>query len=164
MFKKLRRFSKARALPKIGQGFSLEKMPAVKAWSRPAELGVEEDPLEKLAKQGVLASLPERIVWAWLERKGYSFTMQAAELGGRNQVGGAVVDFVVWDMASRPVAIRIQGQYWHGPSFPGRRARDDEQAAKLRMKGYLVVDLWEQQVYEYALTGHLGQLIDRLLV
>lgn len=161
--KKLRRMSRIGAL-RIQEGFSTPEPVTVERYSYPREPGVREDPLEKRAKQGVIGTLPERIIWKWLEDRGYSFTVQQAELGGRNQVGGAVVDFIVWDYAGKPVAIRTMGDYWHGPAFPNRRNRDDAQAGKLRARGYLVCDLFESEIYEYALDGHLGRLIDRQLL
>jgi G:T-mismatch repair DNA endonuclease (very short patch repair protein) len=115
---------------------------------RPVSRESEADVLEKAAKQGVVGTLPERIVWKWLEDHDYRFITQGAEFGGRMVLGGAVVDFVVYDIAGQPTAIRVMGDYWHGPKFPGRQARDDEHFMRLSQMGYLVVDLWEGDIYE----------------
>ena len=115
---------------------------------RPIRRGSDEDKLEKAALQGVPGTLPERIVWKWLVDEDYRFITQGAEFGGRMVIGGAVVDFVVYDIAGRPVALRVMGDYWHGPKFPDRQARDDEHYHRLTAMGYLVVDLWEKDIYE----------------
>jgi len=96
--------------------------------------------------QGVDGSLPERIVWRWLEDRRLLYQPQTQELGDRS-AHGATVDFKVFDLAAMPVVIRVQGEYWHGPAFPGRRAVDDEQAARLRAEGLIVCDLQEQDIY-----------------
>jgi hypothetical protein len=79
--------------------------------------------LEAMAKQGVDGTLPERIIWQWLEDEQYAFEPQYTEFGGRATVGGAVIDFVVWGMSGQPVAIRVQGGYWHGPTFNAEHRR-----------------------------------------
>jgi very-short-patch-repair endonuclease len=109
--------------------------------------------------QGVDASLPERIVWAWLERENYIYWRQEIFFGGRGFVGGAVVDFIVLGLAGQIVALRVQGSFWHGPLHPDRQALDDEQAARLRADGYLVVDLWEDEIYNAYTHGWLTEYI-----
>lgn len=122
-----------------------------------------EDPLEAAAVQGVVASLPERIVWKWLAKHNHVFTTQKAELGGVRTVGGTTADFVVYTFGPQVVVLRIQGEYWHGPEFPRARAHDDEQAGRLRAQGYLVVDLQEAAIYEAVLTGRLTRYIENRL-
>ena len=135
---------------------SLEKIPT---HPRSAVWAPEEDKLEKAAIQGVPGTLPERIVWKWLLDNDYTFVGQYAESGGNLTVGGSVVDFVVYDIAGRPVALRVMGDYWHGPKFPWRQARDDEQYYRLTGMGYLVVDLWESDIYEAVLEDRLTPYI-----
>lgn len=115
--------------------------------------------LERAALQGVEGTLPERIVWKWLEDHGHSYEHQRTEFGGRLVAGGAVVDFFVYDLAAKPVVLRVMGDYWHGPSFPGRQARDDEQAMRLTQQGYIVADLWESDIYEAVLQENLSRYI-----
>jgi hypothetical protein len=148
----------ARSIEKLGSVEELPKLGELQSISRPSFTlpgaprqpgrARVEDPLEKAAVRGVTASLPERIVWKWLLEHDYLFDVQQVEAGGRLVAGGAVVDFIVYAIADRPVVIRVQGEYWHGPRFLGRQARDDEQAGRLRLQGYLVVDLWEQDIYD----------------
>ena len=135
------------------------RIPLVPELARPET----KDPLEAKAKQGVIGSLPERIIWKWLEDQKLAFQWQQSAFGGRMLRGGMVLDFVVLGLAAGPVVIRVQGDYWHGPTSPGRPGRDDDQAQRLRAKGYIVLDLWESDIYAYALRGELRVLIERAI-
>jgi hypothetical protein len=117
------------------------------------------DPLEQYALQGVTGSLPERIIWKWLEDSGHNYIAQEALMGGRLILGGAVVDFIVYDLARAPVVLRVQGDYWHGPLGPGKAGRDDEQSRRLTERGYIVVDLWESDIYGAARGHRLEQYV-----
>ncbi len=141
---KIRKISKLGAVPRTRRAM-LERVPGA---PRSGTWAHEEDKLEKAALQGVPGTLPERIVWKWLIVNEYTFLAQRSEAGGNLVVGGAVVDFLVYDIAGQTTALRIMGDYWHGPKFPGRQARDEEQFWRLTAMGYLVVDLWESDIYE----------------
>ena len=166
MFEGIRGFGKITKIAKIAD---LDEMPPAPKSVKKERIAVSprgsvrwgkaEDPLEKAALQGVPGTLPERIVWAWLIKEDHSFTAQRAEMGGRQVVGGAVVDFLVYSMAAMPVAMRVQGDYWHGPKFPKRQARDDEQYYRLTEQGYLVVDLWEKDIYDAVRNKRLTDYI-----
>jgi hypothetical protein len=119
----------------------------------------------RIAQRGILGTLPELCGYAWLESRGRLFEFQSAMLGGRMIRGGAVADFVIYDLVPGGVGIwRIQGDYWHG----GRESieHDREQRARLLVSWYaglpvrLVVDLWESDVYrrfpEVFLSAELG--------
>lgn len=143
------------ALPSIPKIKSFDKLveqdwvrplPEIDIVLEPEIPGEDIDVLEAAAVRPGRGTLPERIVWKWLEGQPYLFRVQQAEFGGRGQLGGVALDFVVFGIAALPVALRVQGGYWHGPQSD-RKSLDDEQAARLRMKGYLVVDLWEQDIY-----------------
>lgn len=147
----IRGIGKVRKIPALGdiprtRRATLERIPVHPRG--PLRFGAKEDKLEKAALQGVPGTLPERIVWKWLIDEDYTFIGQRTEYGGRLVSGGAVIDFLVYDLAGKPVALRVQGDYWHGPKFPQRQARDDEQFYRLTARGYLVVDLWESDIYE----------------
>ena len=151
-------------IEKVGE--KVHKLPRVRGERisirpRPYPAKSDEDKLEEAAMQGVPGTLPERIVWKWLDEQGYRYITQGSEFGGRLVMGGAVVDFLVYDMSGLTVALRVQGDYWHGPTFPGRQARDDEQFARLTARGYLVVDLWESDIYEAVLQDRLTAYITR---
>ncbi|NIP97510.1 MAG: hypothetical protein GWO24_30405 [Akkermansiaceae bacterium] len=156
----IEKFGKVRKLAKIGELAAVRKMGTGEIAVKKRVPGKVEDPLEKAALQGVVGTLPERIVWKWLEDEERVYETQLAELGGRFWVGGAVVDFVVYDLGARPVALRVQGDYWHGPAQGGRQARDDEQAGRLQAMGYVVVDLWEGELYEAAEHERVGRYIE----
>jgi hypothetical protein len=148
---KIRGIGKVRKIAKISEIHRPRKAKVDPIPAHPrsgVRYGVEEDKLEKAALQGVPGTLPERIIWKWLLDHDYSFIGQYAESGGNLVVGGAVVDFLVYDIAGKPTAMRIMGDYWHGPKFPTRQARDDEQYYRLVSMGYLVVDLWEHDIYD----------------
>lgn len=156
----MQKIGRLRAIGGIEKG-QREQLPGdVRIVARPREPGQREDVLEKAALQGLPGTLPERIIWRWLDAKNLLYQTQAVELGGRLVVGGAVVDFLVWGLAGPVVALRVQGEYWHGPLKPGQQSRDDEQAGRLRTLGYLVVDLWEGEIYEAVREGRLGAYIE----
>jgi len=143
MFGKIGSIGELAKIPKL-----TDKPRRVRRIKAPLQRRSDEDKLEAAALQGVPGTLPERIVWKWLQDHDYRFITQGAEFGGRMVIGGAVVDFVVYDIAGRAVALRVMGDYWHGPSFPDRQARDDEHYHRLSQMGYLVIDLWEGDIYE----------------
>jgi len=155
----IEKFGKVRKIAKVGRLPAGRKISTERIAVRKQAPGKVEDPLEKAALQGVPGTLPERIVWKWLEDEGRLYEAQYAELGGRWYAGGAVVDFVLYDLGERPVALRVQGDYWHGLGFPDRQARDDEQAIRLTARGYVVVDLWEGELYEAARHERVGRYI-----
>jgi hypothetical protein len=125
---------------------------------QPEVPGEKKDPLEAAALQGAPGTLPERIVQKFLENEGLLYQRQAAEFGGSRQLGGQTLDFVVYGLAAFPVVLRVQGQYWHGP-LSDRMSLDDEQAGRLRLQGYLVVDLFEQEIYRAVLNHNLRRFI-----
>jgi len=146
-------------LPELGE-MKPERLPAIEPIVvKPQPPGEAPDVLEKAALQGVTASLPERIIWKWLLGQPVTFERQVYVLGGR-QAGGAVLDFVVqgW-LPAKPVAIRVQGDYWHSADLPGRPHRDDEQAGRLREIGYHVVDLLEADIYSAVQFDTLGDYV-----
>ena len=155
----IEKFGKVVKIRKVGEFPTVRKMGTGGIPLRKRVPGKVEDPLEKAALQGVPGTLPERIVWKWLDDEGRLYEAQYAELGGRWYAGGAVVDFVLYDLGERPVALRVQGDYWHGMGFPDRQARDDEQAMRLAAVGYVVVDLWEGELYEAARHERVGRYI-----
>lgn len=147
-------------LPSLRQKIRRPRLPSMEDITERAEVpGTREDPLEKGAMQGVEGSLPERIIWRWLERERYTYWVQYIVGGGRGFLGGMNVDFIVLGLAAQPVALRVQGEYWHGPLHPDRQAIDDEQAARLRADGYLVCDLWEDEIYNAYSHGWLTDYI-----
>lgn len=119
-------------------------------WHRGPGRRVEVDPLEGMAAQG-FGSLPERILEYWLRRRGYQYDRQVPELGGMT-TGGAIIDFVVYGLGSQLVALRINGRWTHRD----RQLMDEHQRVRLRMRGYRVVDLWDDDLLAAARGHRLG--------
>jgi G:T-mismatch repair DNA endonuclease (very short patch repair protein) len=104
---------------------------------------IGENPQEKRAVpiSEVYGSLPERIVYKELVRRGIPFSFQSSSQGGRQQFGGIVVDFILLD---RQTIIEVDGLTWHtGIVADVRDARRD---AILKTKGYEVLILWDWQI------------------
>jgi len=102
-------------------------------------------------------TLPEQMValaLCWLK---LPFQAQRSEDGGRLRLGGAVVDLVVF-LGSKPVVIRVQGDYWH--SLPERKLKDAVQLERLRAKGYRVADMWESDIYQAWTDGRLKTYVN----
>lgn len=104
------------------------------------------------------ASMPEMWVNKWLTENSIPFQAQASEFGGRLFAGGAVVDFIAY-YGTIPIALPVQGNYWHGVKFPETQARDNAQADQLRQKGYEVVWLWEETLREAILGNYLDNVM-----
>jgi len=98
-------------------------------------------PEEELMKYAPEGTKPERMVFGWLVRHGYSFEFQESVAGGRIP-GGAVVDFCVYDKYP-PMAIRIQS-YWHESAEV--QWSDSIQLDTLINMGFQVEDIWEYEV------------------
>ena len=89
------------------------------------------------------ASLPEKLVYAWLVKHGIPFNYQYALMGG-HVPGGAIVDFVIY-LRDPSVILRIMGYYWHNKS-PASQINDDLQLESLEDLGYIVEDIWDYEV------------------
>ncbi len=98
---------------------------------------------QRAAKLNQLASLPERIMYKALMQRRIPFDFQSSMQGGRAQLGGMVVDFLLLD---RRAVIRVQGDYWH--SGVAEMARDEVQKCVLESLGYDVWDIWDYEVYD----------------
>lgn len=90
------------------------------------------------------ATLPERIVHRTLTRMmgGEHFIFQRSELGGRNFLGGFVIDFIIPN-PEPPLALEILGDYWHQAP---RRYSDMERAYVLFSLGYTYAEVWEHDI------------------
>jgi len=93
-------------------------------------------------------TFPEFLVFDWLVRKGLEpdedFYFQSSRMGGRQLYGGAVVDF---DFPSQRMAWRVQGEFFHIGN-PAKEASDIMQKMSLSTAGYIVVDIFVQDVLE----------------
>ena len=108
-----------------------------------------------LTQKGIVGTLPELCTYVWLEKRKIEFEFQSHQMGGRSGAGGgAVVDFVLYNLSSNGYYCwRIQGEYWH-TFAPEVVAKDQAQADRLRqlkiggVPVVGVVDLWETDVYQ----------------
>ena len=92
-----------------------------------------------MADYEFLSSL-EKKVYAWLSQREIPFTSQE-RMFGIAELGSATVDFIIGE---RRLALRCMGSYWH--SSMEAKARDLLGKEKLIEKGYVVVDLWEEDL------------------
>ena len=107
-------------------------------------------------------TLPERLVAGALEEAGLVWENHAKDLPGRP-------DFV---FRGAMIAVFVDCDFWHGWHFEvwrdklsiqweakiaTNRARDQRNFRKLRRQGWIVLRLWEHQIY-----GNLGGAIERI--
>jgi very-short-patch-repair endonuclease len=121
----------------------------------PARPVIENDIREAMEAyaedQRIIGTLPELIVHWHLTRRGLidgiHFDFQSSQFGGRLELGGAVIDFLFRD---RPLAVRVQGEYWHEPwEQKGLGAHDEAQRLMIEGMGYEVQDLWERTIMDH---------------
>ncbi len=115
-------------------------------------------PADKQAQIPLTGTLPEIMVALALVWLGWLFRCQSSELGGRLQVGGAVVDVIVYLGASQ-VVIRVQGDYWH--SQPDRKLKDAAQWNRLHYLRFRVFDAWEHDIYQAWVEGRLKTFVEQ---
>ena len=83
----------------------------------------------------------EKKVYNWLSKREIPFTTQEPMFGIAGEAGSAVIDFV---LTERNIVLRTMGSYWH--SGTEAKARDAFGREQLVNKGYIVVDLWEENL------------------
>jgi len=83
----------------------------------------------------------EKKVYDWLSKREIPFTTQEPMFGIAGEAGSAVIDFV---LTERNIVLRTMGSYWH--SGTEAKARDAFGREQLVNKGYIVVDLWEENL------------------
>lgn len=83
----------------------------------------------------------EKRVYSWLTRRKIPFVTQQPMFGEAGEVGSAVVDFI---LGERNIVLRTMGSYWH--STIEAKARDEFGKEQLINKGYIVVDLHEEDL------------------
>ena len=115
---------------------------------KPPQFGLDELEARAAAKEGALvdATLPERIVYKKLSQmmKGTSrWLFQREELGGRNYIGGFIIDFTIIDRAPF-IALEILGDYWH-QAF--EKQSDLERQLSVQREGYIYHEIWEREIY-----------------
>lgn len=118
-----------------------------------------------LAEKFPVATVPELIVYSFLQQHGYNFDFQAELFGGRRFEGGLLPDFVVRGSNAEGIVFQVQGSHWHSISRKGF----NDQTSQWRMLGQVVngvtikkvIEVWEDDLYMgrhvqtlfYALAG-----------
>lgn len=138
-------------VPSLGQRLKMPTPPVAKTPATPGE-----DPLVlariEMEASGIVATLPEWLVYRWLERHGFKanedFFFQSSMYGGTQQYMGVVADFVLPGMiGSQGLVFRVQGLHWHYAKEE-QKYHDLEQRLHLEADGWVVIDLDEDDVYE----------------
>tara|TARA_R110002020_G_C16016198_1_gene751574 strand:- start:73 stop:600 length:528 start_codon:yes stop_codon:yes gene_type:complete len=164
--KSLRGRRQASQLPKFPRTYIRSQTQTVLRDRRrkPIAFGVDELEMRAAPKEGALynATLPERIIYKKLQEilRGTSqFIFQRVERGGRNLIGGYVIDFLIIDRTPF-IALEILGNYWHQAY---EKQSDLERSLAVQRAGYAYHEIWERDIYisdEYVenfLLNILGQ-------
>ena len=85
----------------------------------------------------------EKKVWNWLAKNDIPFDTQQTMLAPARELGSAVVDFI---LPVSNIILRCMGSYWH--SGLEAKARDEFSKERLLQMGYIVVDLWEENLQD----------------
>jgi len=88
----------------------------------------------------VQLTAPEITVLNWLTQHKIAFIPQEKMFGGRDVPGGAIADYYLPDSN---IVIRVQS-YWH--TLPDAKTKDDIQRIMLENQGFIVVDVWEDDL------------------
>jgi very-short-patch-repair endonuclease len=88
----------------------------------------------------LIATDIERIVMSYLDKRGIRYEFQTSLAGGHYELGGAVVDFII----NGVLAWRVMGEYWH--EGVEQRGKDMVQREILTSMGFIVVDLWGEDI------------------
>jgi len=85
-----------------------------------------------------IASDLERICLSWLDKRGITdYEFQSSQMGGRFELGGAIVDFL---FSERALAWRVQGDYFH--QGVEKEGTDAIQRELLESQGWTVIDIY----------------------
>lgn len=96
-------------------------------------------------------TVPELIVYLWLQKKGYQFEYQVELYGGRRFEGGLIPDFVLYRNRTNADVWQVNGQFWHSIAKKGFA----DETNNIRMLGQIVngatvdrvISLWEDDIY-----------------
>ena len=144
--KALRGKRQASQLPKFPRTYIKSNTETVLRDRRRSKPVFGPEELEGRASQGFYGTLPERIMYKKLSQMmqgSHNFIFQRTEGGGRNYIGGFVLDFLITDRLPYLV-IEILGDYWHQAY---EKAADLEREMAVRREGYLYYEIWESEIY-----------------
>lgn len=121
-------------------------------------VGQDPNEIRAVSKSQVHGTILERIIWQWLTDRKISFDFQSSLLGGRQELGGLVADFIVFPHQSGPIILNPTGPT-HNVYIQGRK--DDEQRMTLEQMGYTVYLIPEDVVLnEMAFEGFMRRILD----
>ena len=106
-------------------------------------IGVNPQEQRAVPISEIYGSLPERILYKELVRRRIPFSFQSSSMGGRQQFGGIVVDFILLD---RMTIIEVEGLTWHTGIVAD--VRDARRNAILKSKGYMVLTIWDWTILD----------------
>ncbi len=118
---------------------------------RPRRIEIGElDPLETRAiskSRFANATLPERIFFKALStvmqgEEGFIFQRDVG--GGRNFIGGFVIDFIIFDRVPN-VAVEVLGSFWHQAA---NRFADEERALAVISRGFEYHEVWDYEIFQ----------------
>lgn len=107
----------------------------------------------KLMQRGIVGTVPELCIYDGLEQRKVSFEFQSSQMGGRHWLGGAVVDFILYNISPNGIyVIRVQGEYWH----EGEATERKDEAQRVRLLRHKiggvpivkVIDCFENDIYD----------------
>jgi hypothetical protein len=141
----------ARKLPKI-TGFARQGGPVGRRGPAGRGTKIEQTDAPGVAPQlGALITLPEWFTYHYLWKRkrlepGRDFIFQSSLEGGRQELGGLVLDFELpGRIGARGLVINVQGEYWHR-FRQSNRAKDLLDKIRLVNLGYAVVYVNEDDV------------------
>jgi hypothetical protein len=154
---------KLKSLPRIHPGIlERQRTPPIRRRGLPSLLKEKSEEEKRAVEESwIKGTLPERIVFKALlirgMKPGRDFDFQSSLDGGRKELGGMVVDFIIYTLP--PIALRIQGDYFHG--LPAAILKDAKQRSRLEQLGFEVRDLQEWECYSQTV---LEDRLDRWLI
>ena len=98
----------------------------------------------------------EENVYRALAQRKVDFEYQVPFFGGRAVRGGQVVDFLVYGLGRKPIALFVDGPYWH----KGRKTLEDQlKRTQLERAGYQVLVIGaESETFEQTLQWLMENL------
>lgn len=97
----------------------------------------------------------EKKVFNWLSNHDILFTTQERMFGYAGELGSATIDFI---LEGRNIVIRVMGSYWH--SGLEAEARDEFGKEQLINQGYIVVDVWEENLTDEKIDDTMQKAIE----
>lgn len=118
---------------------------------RPRRIEIGElNPLEMRAipkNRFALATLPERVFFkslATVMQGEQNFIFQRDVGGGRNFIGGFVIDFLIIDREPN-IAVEVLGSFWHQAA---QSFADEERALAVISRGFEYHEVWDYEIFQ----------------